>query len=590
MLIHVPLDHIDDNPFQQRQEYGDIEDLAGRIAAARTSYPDSYGLMQIPRGRLVVRNGRYPHGEPIAQTFSVPENVEQWDPALKVQLAFGHRRLRAFRHLHQSGAPGYEDGRFPVHVDPLGDEQMLDAVWAENRERKDIAAVEEAELLQEKIARLGSQAAAASAWGLARSTVANRLRLLQLPAAIQDANRRGALSERQALSLAPLIRIQELVDGQVRWADKLPTNAWDKPASADTVIAAAIANPDAVTSEVIRDQHKRMIDHAGEKLPAWLATVKFDEGGDVVQAQCKGCAYRINQSCLRPACLRAKLAAWPEMAVAAFVTKSGIPRSNADSDFIYQKDARARERILALYRDGETDNLVCAWRVGSYEARPHGQSAYVYSPQDEKDGRCGIALGYRGELPQTAEIEEASPYDLPESAEIDAWKQQATAIEKRVASALRDALVDNLLVHVAGWDALQAMVVAPDDPWSDEAPKRALSLVNFCIKRGSGLIAYYGSDYEAVQAYRQLAARARLGVNLLDDHTGETAVLILSYWYGRCASYFWEGVAERALAWIDAWLDGAAPGAPLQPAILRAQRHAQEKLAREGRNRAAPAG
>lgn len=54
MQIYVPISQIDDNPYQARQEYGDVPELAGRIAAALDSYPDSYGLMQIPRGRLVV--------------------------------------------------------------------------------------------------------------------------------------------------------------------------------------------------------------------------------------------------------------------------------------------------------------------------------------------------------------------------------------------------------------------------------------------------------------------------------------------------------------------------------------------------------
>ena len=72
----------------------------------------------------------------------------------RVQLAFGHHRLRAFQHLVATAVPGYEDAYFPVHVDALTDEQMFDAVWSEKlRERKDISAVEEAELLARKLKR-----------------------------------------------------------------------------------------------------------------------------------------------------------------------------------------------------------------------------------------------------------------------------------------------------------------------------------------------------------------------------------------------------------------------------------------------------
>lgn len=235
MLIYVPLSQIDDNPFQARQEYGDVAELASRIAAARDNYPDTFGLMQIPRGRLVVRNSLYPHGEPIKESFRVPENPEHWDKALKAQLAFGHRRLRAFRHLYETGAPGYEDGRFPIHVDALTDEQMLDAVWSENRERKDISAVEEAELLRRKLERAKSQREVAEAWGLDRSTVTNLLRLLDLPDDVKEANRDGRLTGRMIDAVARIYRV----------APKSP------------LIDKVLKNPDGYSSDSIRYALKR---------------------------------------------------------------------------------------------------------------------------------------------------------------------------------------------------------------------------------------------------------------------------------------------------------------------------------------------
>ena len=63
MLIFVPLTQIDDNPYQARQEYGDTADLASRIAAAPDSYPETIGLMQIPRGTIIGPSGaRVIHG------------------------------------------------------------------------------------------------------------------------------------------------------------------------------------------------------------------------------------------------------------------------------------------------------------------------------------------------------------------------------------------------------------------------------------------------------------------------------------------------------------------------------------------------
>lgn len=45
MLINVPLDQIDDNPFQRRRDYGDVAGLAADI--------ESNGLLQTPAGRML---------------------------------------------------------------------------------------------------------------------------------------------------------------------------------------------------------------------------------------------------------------------------------------------------------------------------------------------------------------------------------------------------------------------------------------------------------------------------------------------------------------------------------------------------------
>lgn len=85
MLIYVPINQIDDNPFQARQEYGDIADLAARIAAAAGSYPDTFGLMQVPRGRLLFRTAaeeRVLNTEQIAK-FGVDEHLIN-DEAMRV--------------------------------------------------------------------------------------------------------------------------------------------------------------------------------------------------------------------------------------------------------------------------------------------------------------------------------------------------------------------------------------------------------------------------------------------------------------------------------------------------------------------------
>jgi ParB family chromosome partitioning protein len=104
----------------------------------------------------------------------------------------------------------------PIHIDPLTDKQMLDAVWAENYERKDISAVEQAELIQLKLQQLGPDATHATIgqeWGLSRPVISNRLGLLELPDSVKQANRDGRVSERLALALKPMLRIGELTQG-----------------------------------------------------------------------------------------------------------------------------------------------------------------------------------------------------------------------------------------------------------------------------------------------------------------------------------------------------------------------------------------
>ena len=103
----------------------------------------------------------------------------------RVQLAFGHRRLRAYRHIRtQIDAMGWS--AMPVNVQTLTDEQMALAAWSENAQRKDITAIEEAQAIKRMMDVFGwSQGDMGSKLGVDRSTVANKLRLLRLPEEVQ---------------------------------------------------------------------------------------------------------------------------------------------------------------------------------------------------------------------------------------------------------------------------------------------------------------------------------------------------------------------------------------------------------------------
>lgn len=593
MLIYVPLSHIDDNPYQRRSEYGDIEELAGRIAAARESYPETSGLMQVPRGRVTVVDT-----DTIVDADSVKmfagEN-KQWneDPkTFRIQLAFGHRRLRAFRHLHKSGAPGYEDGRFPIHIDPLTNKQMLDAVWAENYERKDISAVEQAELIRMKLEQLGPDATHATIgeeWGLTRPVITNRLSLLELPESVQAANRDGRVSERLALALKPVLRIGELTkDSQVEWGKKVGEQ-WGNPASPAAYVEYVIANPDKVSSDDVREFAKRLTRHAGHTLPSWLPKEKID-GSGIEQPQCKGCPFRIDQSCLKPSCVKAKLKVWPDLALAAFSQESGIPTSDREADFKpFSGNSTARDRLKALYDAGETGGgMVCGWVLDDNAVRPYGSGSYIWNVASNEDGRCGIALGYRSNLPDAPNsLEPAGPvYEMPDIDLIEKWILEAATIPRAAKKALIAATSEALAYQVAEFDVIQALMADPEYDWIEDVGKLSKVLANFLFEKGQG-VGYAYEKHSTVQGYQAVIDRAGLEINLLGNPTEaahKTAVLILDYWYeNHTRSWRWEGVGREVLSVIATWeqLPGAA-ASPMAEHVARAQRHITQKIATEG--------
>lgn len=413
MLI-IDVEQVIDNPYQRRSDYADVVELADRIAAAHDTFATSLGLMQIPLGRLVyATTGEAIGGDALAVALSLVDERGMPD-GLRVQLAFGHRRLRAFRNLHERDAARWPG--MPVQVIELTDQQMLDAVWAENRERRDISAVEEAELLKLKLdlvpAGGGGQAAVAEAWGLSRPTIANRLRLLDLPWDVQAANRAGQLSERQCLALLPIFDIQaKLVDCQVQWApdkdanpNQLPMGLVSPRAFADYVVG----HPDDVSSDMIREYRSKLLRRVGAPLPDVVAGTAITDDS-VEQPLCKGCPFRVDQSCLRVACLTAKRAAVAAEIAQAAATEFGLPYSDDPSHFSVSGAAAA---IHQLYKVGRTENLVIGWSVDSYAYRPY-RDALVWvgstSVFDTDGGRNGVAIGHKHGRPLLQEM--AGAYD-----------------------------------------------------------------------------------------------------------------------------------------------------------------------------------
>ena len=167
-LSYVAVDQIDPNPFQPRRQFDPAE-----IAALADSLRQ-HGMIQPVLVRMV--HDRY-------------------------QLIAGERRLRAAieAHLHE----------IPARVMDLDDQRVSELAMVENLQREDLGALDKASAFRDYLSRYGgTQEELASRLGLDRSTVSNLMRLLDLPAEVQDAVRTKKLSQGHARALLGLAQAE----------------------------------------------------------------------------------------------------------------------------------------------------------------------------------------------------------------------------------------------------------------------------------------------------------------------------------------------------------------------------------------------
>ena len=160
----LPVAQIDRNPYQPRTEFDEAElaSLAESLVA--------HGLLQ---PILVRRIGA------------------------RYQLVAGERRLRA---AQRAGWPDV-----PVQVIEADDRQAAELAIVENVQRKDLGPLEKAASFQQYLRQYGcTQEELASRLKLDRSTIANLIRLLELPEFVQEALRAGRITQGHARALLPL--------------------------------------------------------------------------------------------------------------------------------------------------------------------------------------------------------------------------------------------------------------------------------------------------------------------------------------------------------------------------------------------------
>ena len=163
-LLKLNVYEIDDNPFQPRRDFGDAE-----IASLSESLKEHDMLQPV----LVRRVGdRY-------------------------QLISGERRLRA---AIQAGW-----STIPARVREADDRLVAELAIVENLQRKDLNPIEKALSFKRYLEQHEcAQEELANRLKIDRSTIANLMRLLELPSAITESVRRGQMTAGHARALLPL--------------------------------------------------------------------------------------------------------------------------------------------------------------------------------------------------------------------------------------------------------------------------------------------------------------------------------------------------------------------------------------------------
>ena len=163
-VVHLSVYEIDDNPFQPRREFSESE-----ITSLAESLKE-HDILQPILVRLV--NGRH-------------------------QLISGERRLRAAIQANWQ--------TIPARIRKADDRLVAELAIVENLQRKDLNPIEKAMSFRRYIDEHGcTQEDLASRLKIDRSTLANLMRLLELPRVIQEALTGSSISAGHARALLPL--------------------------------------------------------------------------------------------------------------------------------------------------------------------------------------------------------------------------------------------------------------------------------------------------------------------------------------------------------------------------------------------------
>jgi len=154
-IHNVDISAIDPNPYQPRKDFDESE-IAGLAESIKNQ-----GLLQ----PIVLRKkgNRY-------------------------EIISGERRFRAFQHLRRDTVPCYVRGN-------VSDNEMLELALVENIQREELNEIEKAIAYKKLLEQCGyTHDALAQKVGKSRAVVTNSMRLLNLPAEVQEMVRKNQLS------------------------------------------------------------------------------------------------------------------------------------------------------------------------------------------------------------------------------------------------------------------------------------------------------------------------------------------------------------------------------------------------------------
>ena len=163
-IVNLSVYEIESNPFQPRRDFDEAE---------LSQLAESIGDLGLLQPIVVRRRGN------------------------RYQLIAGERRLRA------ATKAGWSE--IPAQIKDVDDRRVAEMAIVENLQRKDLNPLEKAASFQRYLEEYGcTQEELASRLKIDRSTIANLIRLLELPAAVQDALRQGKITQGHARALLPL--------------------------------------------------------------------------------------------------------------------------------------------------------------------------------------------------------------------------------------------------------------------------------------------------------------------------------------------------------------------------------------------------